>query len=68
MKEDGGPAFPAAEVNGCNGGCPGMTLRDYLAAAAMQGYIVGTEKPAYDHIAKVAYEMADAMIKERNSA
>jgi hypothetical protein len=31
---DGGPAFPATEANGCNNGVPGMTLRDYFAAKA----------------------------------
>jgi hypothetical protein len=43
----------------------GMTLRDYFAAKAMQGYIVGTEQPKVDHLAKVAYQMADAMLKAR---
>ena len=63
---DGGPAFPTVDANRSEDyGTYGMTLRDYFAAKAMQGYIVGTEAPAYGHIAKVAYEMADAMIKAR---
>lgn len=33
---DGGPAFP---VNGPNGDHPGMTLRDYFAAKAMQAML-----------------------------
>lgn len=53
----------------------GMSLRDYFAAKAMQvmmncepfkvddGYIAST---AYGEIAKQSYEMADAMLNERN--
>lgn len=33
---DGGPAFP---VNGPNGDHPGMSLREYFAAKAMQAYV-----------------------------
>lgn len=64
-----GPAFPFPAYTYPNGeinhGEGGMTLRDYFAAAAMQGYIVGTEKPRAEVMARVAYEVADAMIKER---
>ena len=28
---NGGPAFPVTESNGCNNGLPGMTLRQYAA-------------------------------------
>jgi len=51
----------------------GMTLRDYMAAQAMQGLIAsprGTPdgKDATDaYYAKVAYVMADAMLKVRES-
>ena len=40
-------------------------LRDHFAGLAMQGYIVGTEAPKCAHIASVAYEMSDAMLKAR---
>jgi len=43
-----------------------MTLRDYLAAEAMRPSMFS--KPTYgnwDEVAKNAYEVADAMIKER---
>jgi hypothetical protein len=49
----------------------GMTLRDYFAAKAMQGFFASdTEEwncPAENfHLrAEAAYKMADAMIKER---
>lgn len=62
------PAFPTSGHNG-------MALRDYFAAKAMQGLITtdpiyakecGSNRPstAYE-FAKCAYEMADAMLKER---
>lgn len=40
-------------------------LRDDFAIAAMQGFIVGTNKPNLEFIAETAYKMADAMLAER---
>lgn len=40
----------------------GMTLRDYFAAKAMQALMPTTY---IDSTAKVAYQMADAMLKAR---
>jgi hypothetical protein len=59
-KDNSGPAFPAAPH------MPGMTLRDYFAAKAMQGLI-------YDKLpenelrtaARYSYAMADEMLKAR---
>lgn len=65
---DGGPAFPTLPEHGFNDGMPGMSLRDYFAAKAMQGYIVGADMPNVRTIAEVAYMMADAMLKARGSA
>ena len=48
---------------------PGMSLRDYFAAAAMQGITSGrgsNEYWPYSSIAELAYKMADAMITERD--
>jgi hypothetical protein len=48
---------------------PGMTLRDYFAAKAMQGLFAaggGLVKTA-DQWAAQAYTMADAMLKARES-
>lgn len=42
----------------------GMTLRDYFAAKAMQGMLNGST--SYENVAKYAYKIADAMMKERN--
>lgn len=64
---DGGPAFPV-DIS-CYGGdrsrLYGMTLRDYLAAAALQGLLVGSLF-APERFAKRAYQQADAMLAERS--
>jgi hypothetical protein len=72
----GGPAFPAFEQHRGYGqmlAVGGMTLRDYFAAKALQGYMVGL-KPAQDigpgmqdRIAEGMYSMADAMLKAREA-
>jgi hypothetical protein len=66
--KDGGPAFPFREQDGEGGyeRFPGMSLRDYFAAAAMQGWCAcpttaGTEQDA----AELAYKYADAMLAAR---
>jgi hypothetical protein len=44
----------------------GLTLRDYFAAAAMQGHLSCPESDAtMDFVATVSYEYADAMLRER---
>ena len=80
---NGGPAFPAGSVRKTRSASdpgadfvvtdvvapkqPGMTLRDYFAAKAMQGFLTaeyaGTYRP--EVWAKEAYGMADAMLKAR---
>ena len=71
----GGPAFPASYYtdDGQWAKRDGMSLRDYFAAKALQGYMVGL-KPAQDigpdmqdRIAKGMYSMADAMLKAREA-
>ena len=73
-ENNGGPAFAAS-------GHPeqqfvqqeGMTLRDYFAAKAMQGWIASFPADAChpavsgicDKLAKQSYELADAMLKVR---
>ena len=60
-------AFPhetrSAYTGAINGVNPGMTLRDYFAAKAMQS-IINHEKTEVG-TAELAYSIADAMIKER---
>lgn len=65
---DGGPAFPWGE-HGTHLG--GMTLRDYFAAKVMQGICAHSDTwglPSADKIAKVSYELADAMLRARGEA
>ena len=74
----GGSAFPTneAQPDGMGGmmsatGHPGMTLRDYFAAKAMQGMVshwwTGFIAIFFNnrHLAEDAYKMADAMLKAR---
>ena len=66
-KDDGGPAYP---VPRSGDEWPGMSLRDYFAAAALPGIC----KEFYDDerflftsalIANEAYDIADAMLEAR---
>jgi hypothetical protein len=72
-KKAGGPAFPTNSTHNDEyyGGL-GMTLRDYFAAKAMQGFCSPTADDGpfdnwnFSYLAKSAYEAADAMIAERD--
>ena len=66
---DGGQAFPRAVqfddafING-----HGMTLRDYFAAAALQGLLASIQPNQLwsgDDVAVTCYRTADAMLKAR---
>lgn len=73
------PAFPEIETNSEIGKASvpfshvysygGMTLRDYFAAKAMQSIVVNIGDIMLggnsEDVAKSAYGMADAMLKER---
>ena len=66
------PAFPVAGALGANQ-FNGMTLRDYFAKAAMHQFLAGAVIPngynateEFANLAIRAYEMADAMLKERS--
>ena len=76
-KQTGGPAFPALAHWDRSGNkttalqFEGMSLRDYFAAKAMQGFIQysatkGIYTPPDNELAKVSYDLADAMLKARN--
>jgi len=45
----------------------GMTLRDYFACQAMQGMLVGNQYFDDQVMAQAAYQLADAMIKQREN-
>ena len=60
------PAFPAQALGGL-GYTTGMTLRDYFAAQAMTGLLTAEIVGEYsnEHVAEIAYRIADAMLKAR---
>jgi hypothetical protein len=60
MLHTGGPAFPVGNVNG-------MSLRDYFAAKAMTGLLTAEIVGEYsnEHVAEIAYLIADAMLEAR---
>lgn len=69
MSKDNEPAFPltsAADHQYC-----GMSLRDYFAAKAMQGFaaspsmIDSNDFRAITYVVAASYAMADAMLAER---
>jgi hypothetical protein len=63
------PAFPHTERNGANFGGVGMTLRDYFAAKAMQGDLIGgLHQDDFGVTAKRAYIMADEMLEARSKS
>ena len=64
---DGGPAYPRTGADGHTSPQIGMTLRDYFAAAALQGLMAeyDPEDELEQHIAKWSYKAADAMLKAR---
>lgn len=65
IEDNGGPAFPTNESNYQRDySDPGMSLRDYFAAKAMQG-ICATDTYTAEKTAKTAYEQADAMLEAR---
>nr|DAL11927.1 MAG TPA_asm: hypothetical protein [Caudoviricetes sp.] len=65
-ENNGGPAYPTQ-------GYEGLTLRDYFAAQAMQGWIASypesEQHPVATHrenmVAELSYLMADAMLIAR---
>ena len=80
------PAFPVGpqEMTGPDGETsilfsPGMSIRDYIATAALQGFISSQgdqiergywgagERPIAVRLANFAYILADAMIEARNN-
>ena len=65
----GGPAFPGLHPSAeCRFKEEGMTLRDYFAAKAMQGDLVGgVHRDDFRITAKRAFIMADEMLKAREA-
>ena len=74
--KDGGPAFPHW-INGGQYFEPGMSLRDYFAATALQSPVMAhalndTPKPdgitIGQHVAAIAYAIAQRMLAEREKS
>jgi hypothetical protein len=66
------PAFPNEGFNGWGSPFQGMTLRDYFAAKAIQGFLAyaahkGIYAPPDDELASASYQLADAMLKAREA-
>ena len=65
------PAFPNEGFNGWGEPEKGMTLRDYFAAKAMQGFMANKSNPMHfqpEADASWAYSIADAMLAAREEA
>lgn len=71
-EKTGGPAFPLYYPD--NAGRPwssenpvqsGMTLRDYFAAKALQGFCASPVSMDWDKVHELSYKHADAMLKAR---
>jgi hypothetical protein len=73
-KDTGGSAFPEVSYKKPDGHgahimtvSGGMTLRDYFAGMVLQGICADPSyAPCLEVIVKSSYEIADAMIAERN--
>jgi hypothetical protein len=75
---DGGPAFPMGyHPEGNSADHFGMTIRDYFAAAALQGILSGADRSTVKYLenmrypagemSSAAYNIADAMLKAREA-
>jgi hypothetical protein len=71
MIDGNDPAFPAPEAARQHFGdpsvYPGMSLRDYFAAQALQGMLANPNRMAFGwtDFARMSYHMADALLTER---
>ena len=68
LNNDGGPAFPINLPGFGDNGAQGMSMRDYFAAKAMQGFAADQNaawKDGAAGMALCAYDWADAMLKAR---
>ncbi len=68
--DEGGYAFPRAATETNNPNMffepqEGMTLRDYFAAAALQGILANPIDVRPETVVKASYEYADAMLAAR---
>lgn len=68
-QNDGGPAFPTKATENFGFDSLGMSLLDWFAGQALEGYIAWSPSDAYQGSPKdsaaFAYTMAEAMIAEK---
>lgn len=65
-KDTSGPAFPCQYEGSTRSDAPGMSLRDYFAAKAMQGLLAAESSGTWDKFAEWSYQAADAMLEARS--
>jgi len=65
-KNDGGAAFPHEAVKFNTDAGTGMTLRDYFAGQAVSGLYADANTWTHVEAAKCCYDLADAMLAERD--
>ena len=67
-KDTSGPAFPHHFTPDSVGDCTGMSLRDYFAAKAMQGWSANRipQDATIQDVAAWAYRQAAAMLETRS--
>lgn len=67
--KDGGPAFPISIPGVGDNGYGGMSLRDWFAGRALEGFMAGAwgddTKNSPAGLAAFAYRVADALLKAR---
>jgi hypothetical protein len=65
----GGPMFPAPVTKPLENYYPGISIRDYFAAKALQGMLAenGGGALANDKLADYAYNIADEMLRAREA-
>ena len=61
------PYFYRHPTSGLSVTSDGMDLRDWFAGLAMQGMLVGNQYFDDQVMAQAAYQLADAMIKQREN-
>lgn len=64
--DTGGPAFPGPCTKPLENYYPGLTVRDYFAAKAMQAFANKYVYDNYEVLADRAYALAAAMLAERD--
>jgi hypothetical protein len=66
----GGPMFPAPVTKPLENYYPGISIRDYFAAKAMQGFASDPDwrvNMGPEETARAAYTQADAMLRAREA-